>query len=177
MCDCPHMWGILEAALKQCQFKFPMTTKQSVPCDCWDIAPLLWSVHSSVFDLLHVCALQVLDLLEDACEGLLSHVESKKFATESWCKAFRECGSAQLFWHCFTQFWPCSCGLAQTADSFLDPTLRFVHLCATDIGNRHSSCSNLACGWDKFLVLMFTFFKAKGVLRRPRCADSCLLDI
>ena len=27
--------------------------------------------------------LQVLDLLEDACEGLLSHIESSKFATES----------------------------------------------------------------------------------------------
>lgn len=29
------------------------------------------------------CILQVLDLLEDACEGLLSHIQSKKFATES----------------------------------------------------------------------------------------------
>jgi len=28
-------------------------------------------------------ALQVLDLLEDACEGFLSHIESRKFATES----------------------------------------------------------------------------------------------
>ena len=39
-----------------------------------------WS-HAS---RLRVCAtLQVLDLLEDACEGLVSHIESSKFATES----------------------------------------------------------------------------------------------
>jgi len=32
----------------------------------------------------YICYIsQVLDLLEDACEGLLSHIESKKFATES----------------------------------------------------------------------------------------------
>ena len=34
----------------------------------------------------HTCQLlnlQVLDLLEDACEGLLSHINSRKFATES----------------------------------------------------------------------------------------------
>lgn len=29
------------------------------------------------------CTMQVLDLLEDACEGLLSSIESSKFATES----------------------------------------------------------------------------------------------
>ena len=32
---------------------------------------------------LHQLILQVLDLLEDACEGLLSHIHSNKFATES----------------------------------------------------------------------------------------------
>lgn len=33
--------------------------------------------------ILACTALQVLDLLEDACEGLVSRIESSKFATES----------------------------------------------------------------------------------------------